>query len=300
MMAPTSRPLRPAKKRFYPSLRFAFIGFLSSANLSIAEPETFGIEFIPPATVGTAVTAPDSHYIVSAHTGSAELSGAQWIRGEIVGKLELSGHDKVTRLCFFKNPTAPKHPESWATTFGGGDPQALRAVTSSGTLDCRFEKWVTQLGEKVLPLGLLQVSFPKNIPAAGTPLIDSKGDIIGLILQPSSEFTAYAIPAQAVHRVQHDIADHHTLVRGWMGLSLSTESSIPRITRIWPDSPASKANLRENDILLKAGAYSTPNYPDAVNALFYLIPGEATRVEVMRGDKRLASTVTPTAQKPGN
>ena len=98
--------------------------------------------------------------------------------------------------------------------------------------------------------------------------------------------------------MQHDIDGHRKLVRGWLGISLSTESSIPRITRIWPDSPAAKANLRENDILVKAGAYTTDRYPDAVNALFYTIPGEPTRIEIMRGDKRIASTVTPTVQKP--
>jgi PDZ domain len=300
MMVPTSRPQWSVKKRFFPILGIAWIGFISSAHVSNAEPQTFGIEFLPLATPGTAVTAPNSDYIVSAHTGSGEPQGAHWIRGKIVGKLDVSGHDKVTRLCFFKNPMATKHADSWAKTFGSGNPEPLRAITESGIVDCRFEKWVTRVGEKVLPLGLLSISFQKTIPAAGTPLINSNGDIVGLILQPSTELTAYAIPAQAVHRVQHDIANHHTLVRGWMGLSLSTESSIPRITRIWPDSPASKANLRENDILLKAGAYGTPHYPDAVNALFYVIPGQATRIEVMRGDKRITSTVTPTAKKPGN
>jgi len=298
-MVPTNRPYRPVTKRFYPILGIACLGILTSGSISAAEPETFGITFLPLATSGTAVTAPDSRYIVSVYPGSGELNGAQLVKGKIVGNLEFSGQDKVTRLCFFSNPTAGKNAAPWAKTFGNGSPQALRVVTGSGTLDCRFEKWVTQVGDKVLPLGLLNISFQKEIPLAGTPLVDGKGNIVGLILQPSSGLSAYAIPAQAVHRVQHDIANHRKLVRGWMGISLSTESTIPRITRIWPDSPAAKANLKENDILVKAGTYPTDRYPDAVNALFYAIPGESTHIEILRGDKRLTSTITPTVQKPG-
>ncbi len=278
----------------------ASLVFLSPGTLTAAEPTTFKIQFIPLATSGTAVTAPDSRYLVSVHAGAGELTGAEWIQGKILGKLEFSGQDKVTRLCFFRNPTAGKKSEPWAKAFGTGSPQPLRAITGSGTLDCRFEKWVTQVGDKVLPLGLLNISFQKEIPNAGTPLIDSKGNIVGLILQPASGTSAYAIPAQAIHRVQHDIESNQKLVRGWMGISLSTSSSIPRITHIWPDSPAAKANLHENDILMKAGPYPTERYPDAVNALFYAIPGESTNIEVMRGEKRIISTLTPTVQKPGN
>lgn len=300
-MVPTNRPSRPVAERFSLISGIVCLGILFSGAISVAQPETFGIKFSPLSTAGTAVTAPDSRYIVSVYQGSGELTGAKWIKGNRVSQLKLAGQDKVTRLCFFTNPSSSgKSAGTWVQGFGTGGSQALRAITDSGILNCRFEKWVTQVGDKVLPLGLLNVSFQKKIPASGTPLIDSKGNIVGLILQPSSRRSAYAIPAQAVHRVQHDIGDHQKLVRGWMGLSLSTESSIPRITRIWPGSPAEKAKLRENDILVKAGSYPTARYPDAVNALFYAIPGESTAIEITRGDKRIATMITPTVQKPGN
>lgn len=300
-MVPTNRPSRPVAERFSLISGIVCLGILFSGAISVAQPETFGIKFSPLSTAGKAVTAPDSRYIVSVYQGSGELTGEKWIKGNRVSQLKLAGRNKLTRLCFFTNPSSSgKSAGTWVQGFGTGGSQALRAITDSAILNCRFEKWVTQVGDKVLPLGLLNVSFQKKIPASGTPLIDSKRNIVGLILQPSSRRSAYAIPAQAVHRVPHDIGNHQKLVRGWMGLSLSTESSIPRITRIWPGSPAEKSKLRENDILVKAGSYPTARYPDAVNSLFYAIPGESTAIEITRGDKRIATMITPTVQKPGN
>ncbi|QTN33956.1 serine protease [Akkermansiaceae bacterium] len=298
-MPPHNRPSRPVTSRSLPLLGLASLVFLSGISESAAEPHCYRMKFLPSALEGIAVAAPGGRLIVSVHTGTGEISAAEWKSGGQSGTAGIAGQDRVTRLCFFANPVAGK-ADTWAKSYGKGGSEALRAITPSGALDCRFEKWVTQVGDKVLPLGLLDISFQGSMPPSGTPLVDGKGEIIGLILQPSSGRSAYAIPAQAVHRVQHDIVKHRKLVRGWMGISLSTGSAIPRITRIWPDSPAAKANLRENDILVRAGSYPTERYPDAVNALFYAVPGEATVIEVMRGEKRLTSTLTPTVQKPGN
>jgi hypothetical protein len=296
-MVPTNRPPRPGVFRFFPVHPCIALLFCAGTALA-ADPEPIRVEFLPAATTAIAVAAPDSRHFVSVHTGTAEVTKANRIQGRVKTVLELSGEDKVTRLCFFRNPK-PAAGAKWKKSFGHGDPQALRAIEESTATDCTFQEWVTQVGDKVLPLGLLNVSFQGNIPPAGTPLVDSQGDIVGLILQPSSNRSAYAIPAQAVRRVQHDMDSDRKIVRGWLGITLSTESSVPRITRIFPDSPAAKADLRENDILVKAGEYPTNRYPDAVNALFYAVPGKPLGIEIMRGGKRITSTVTPTVKKPG-
>lgn len=298
-MVPTNRPPRPVAFRFFPVLAGILFFVHCAGSILAAEPSPMRVEFLPIGNSAVAVAAPDSRHLVSVYTETAELTKTLRIQGSVRTVLTFSGQDRITRLCFFRNPK-PGANAVWRESFGNGQSQALRAIGESSETPCTFQAWVTQVGDKVLPLGLLNVSFPGNIPPAGTPLVDSQGRIVGLLLQPSSPRSAYAIPAQAVRRVQHDIEENRKLVRGWLGISLSTESSTPRITRIWPDSPASKANLRENDILIKAGPYPTERYPDAVDALFYTIPGKSTRIEVMRGDKRITSSITPTVEKPGN
>ena len=267
-----------------------------------ANPEPVSVEFLPLATRACAVISPDEQMLVSVYTDSTPLTKATRIIGtNVKSPLQFRGQDLITRLCFFQNPEIGKSSDqsAWAKHFGTGKPQSLRAITLDGPVNCTYEKWVTQVGEKVLPLGLLAVSFPKQLPLAGTPLIDADGSIVGLILQPATPTSAYAIPAQAVRRVQRDIVSHQQLVRGWLGISLSTSSAVPRITRVWPESPASNAGLKENDILLKAGEYPTDRYPDAVNALFYTVPGQQTSLEILRENQRISKDLTPVAQRPG-
>jgi hypothetical protein len=289
-MAFPNRPARPVANRMFAALAFCAV----SAS---ADPKAILVEFTPPGNAACAVVSPDPAFLVSIRTDPSPLAKATLVSSRKKSALEFSGQDHVTRLCFFRNPeTGANVAGHWVARFGDGDPQDLRAITDTREIPCRFEKWVTRVGDKVLPLGLLSVSFRENLPPAGAPLVNSEGKIVGLIFQPSSPYAAYAIPAQAVHRVLRDVSREGRLVRASLGFTLSTDSSVPRITRILPDSPAGKAGLRADDILLKVGVYPTEGYPDAVNALFYTVPGETTSFVLSRDNERIERKVTPTAR----
>lgn len=262
---------------------------------SFSAPEPIKVEVA--STNSCAVISPDPRLIVTVTSGDADFSKGEWISGQKRVGLSLHGDDKITRLCFYKNPR-PEMAENdlWADAYRNDGADSLRAVSYSKTSDCSFQKWVTHIGDKVLPLGLMSVSFQNDIPPAGTPLINLEGKIVGLVLQPASPGSVYAIPAQAVHRVQTDISEHGEFVRGWMGIALSPGSQIPRITDIIPNSPASHAGLRKNDILVKAGTSQIARYPDAVDALFYTAPGKTISLQVLRNNRRIDCFVTPIAK----
>lgn len=293
-MVSTNRPERPVAVRFISALCLVCALLI---NPSSATPEPIKIEFPSGSGTACAITSPSPGLLVSVYSGSSKLSKADWIAGKNRTELQSAGEDKITRLCFFKNPR-PNISQAalWADDFRNENPGTLRAVAYSRTTNCTFEKWVTQIGDKVLPLGLLSVSFQNEIPPAGTPLVDSKGKIIGLILQSTSPTMAYAIPAQAVRRVQQDMVKHRKLVKGWLGIALSPGSQTPRITSVLPNSPAADAGILANDILVKAGAYPIVRYPDAVNALFYSVPGQTTSLQVLRDNRRLDYKMTPIAK----
>ncbi len=301
-MVPPASPTRPVNRHFALSLLRVLPVFALVSSQVFSQPKPVKIGFLPSDLSACAVTSPDDTLLVSVFTGPSDFSSAHGINGPDKASLTFIGRDKVTRLCFFQNQrVVPAEAKLWRKRFltaSGSPPGTLQALTPSRSINCRFDKWVTQVGDKVLPLGLLLISFQEQVPPAGTPLADPEGRIAGLILQPASANTAYAIPAEAVQRVSGDITRHRKLVRGWLGISLSTESQIPRITRVWPDSPAAKEGLRENDVIVKAGGYVTERYPDAVNALFYSIPGQATSLEILRGSERLPFQITPISQKP--
>ena len=299
-MISLNRPLRPVVRQF---LRNSLVGsacIVGSISHLAAKPTPIAVDYLPTATKAIAVTAPESRFIVSVYADSANMTKAHMTSGGKRSALVFSGQDSTTRLCFFQNPGSNQTSKAvWAENFRESAPQKLQAITLNGAVSCSYTQWVTQLGDKVLPLGLLSITFTGDVAPSGSPLIDDSGKIVGLILQKVSARTAYAIPAQAVRRVQHDIADHQKLVRGWLGISLSTESTVPRITHVWPDSPALEAGLSEGDILISASGYPTARYPDAVNALFYAIPGKSTPIQVSRNNQRISCNIVPIPQKPG-
>jgi hypothetical protein len=210
--------------------------------------------------------------------------------------VQLVGFDPVSRLGFYKpgGNIVPK-PVEWRDDAGPAIGANLRAMTPGGMVACRSNGWVKQVGKNILPLALLKVNFGSPVPPPGTPLLDDEGRVAAIIFQDSGTGnTGYAIPAEAVHRVRRDICGGGRLVRGWLGLSLLAGSQSPQIVRVLPNSPAAAVGIKPSDVLLNIGSRQISDYADAANAFFYLIPGQAVRVKLLRGADQHEFTLTPT------
>jgi membrane-associated protease RseP (regulator of RpoE activity) len=189
--------------------------------------------------------------------------------------VQLVGFDPVSRLGFYKpgGNIVPK-PVEWRDDAGPAIGANLRAMTPGGMVACRSNGWVKQVGKNILPLALLKVNFGSPVPPPGTPLLDDEGRVAAIIFQDSGTGnTGYAIPAEAVHRVRRDI---------------------PQIVRVLPNSPAAAVGIKPSDVLLNIGSRQISDYADAANAFFYLIPGQAVRVKLLRGADQHEFTLTPT------
>jgi len=209
------------------------------------------------------------------------------------------GHDPVSRLGFITpgGTVIPKMNE-WVADAGESANATLQSMEPGGPIQCRTTGWVKQVGGKILPLALLRVNFNRSVPPPGTPLVDAIGRVVGIVFQQSENSNiGYAIPAEAVHRVQQDISKGGRLTRGWLGLALRAESTMPEICRVLPNSPASAAGIKPNDRLLSVGLRQVTDYADAANAFFYLIPGEPIRVKLLRETDQLEFILTPTLPK---
>jgi membrane-associated protease RseP (regulator of RpoE activity) len=214
--------------------------------------------------------------------------------------VEVVGHDPVSRLVFIKAPdNIPPRGVEWLEEVGTNAEAGLQFMDAGGLVKCRTTGWVKQVGGKILPLALLQVNFSKAVPPPGTPLLDEAGRVVGIVFQSAGSGNAgYAIPAEAVHRVRHDICEGGgRLIRGWLGLALQAESRVPQVSRVLPGSPAAAAGIRPNDVLTAVGSRRIADYADAANAFFYLIPGEPVKVRLLRAAEPLEYSVTPVSPK---
>jgi S1-C subfamily serine protease len=207
------------------------------------------------------------------------------------------GHDPVSRLVFLRTEGATTlRPVQWLGDARGCVSATLHAAVDGKPVKCRADGWVKQVGGKVLPLALLQVKFGAAVPPPGTPLLDSGNRVAAVVFQSVGGNTCYAIPAEAVHRVRRDVGESGGLKRGWLGLTLEPASRIPRVVRVLPNSPASKAGVLTGDVLTGVGRHQVSEYADAVNAFFYLVPGEAVQIRLTRASQDYEMSLTPAGQ----
>lgn len=247
-------------------------------------------------SVATAVPMNGDSILVSVVASGSTATNPAVRLGNSPVQASTVGYDPVSRLGFFKvDASAPLKPTEWLDEIGGSIGSPLQAMAPGGVVKCRSTGWVKQVGGKILPLALLRVTFEQSVPPPGTPLSDAAGRVAAVVFQESgSGNTGYAIPAEAVHRVRRDVCSGGPLVRGWLGLSLRAENQSPQVVRVLPNSPAAAVGIRPADVLLSVGPRQISDYADAANAFFYLIPGQAIRVKLLRGVEQLEFTVTPT------
>ncbi|MEO8616306.1 MAG: S1C family serine protease [Luteolibacter sp.] len=248
------------------------------------------------AVESTAVAIEGDSILVTVIAGGADPMTPKLQLGSRPIPAKVIGHDPVSRLQFlqFQDSASIKSSE-WLSDAGESASASMVAMAPGGPVKCRTTGWVKQVGGKILPFALLRVTFGATVPPPGTPLMDETGRVAAIVFQDAGAGnTGYAIPAEAVRRVQRDICNGGHLVRGWLGLSLRAEAQSPQVIRVLPNSPASAAGVLPGDVIVSIGSRQVTDYADAANAFFYLIPGRPVEVKLLRGVDQLAYTLTPT------
>ena len=212
--------------------------------------------------------------------------------------LELAIHDPVSRLTLLKVPDSIAS----AGVVKRGSTRDLEAGSAifldpkKAESPSRVVSWENRYRDSVLPLSLLRVHHPGDqVPLPGTPLFDENGDLVAVCHQAAPDFGrgTYALPVEVIARVEKDHKARGRVVRCWIGIIMEVKHTVPSITSVRPDSPASAAGIKKGDILLQVGGHEVHSYADAVNAFYYLVSGEEIVVKVLRGTEALEMKVIP-------
>jgi S1-C subfamily serine protease len=156
--------------------------------------------------------------------------------------------------------------------------------------------------------------------SSGGPLFDAAGRVIGINAQINSDTgsndggVGFAIPIDAARRSMRQLIASGRVTYAYAGVqteeltpSVARRLSLPVsrgavITRVQPDSPASKAGLREGerdvdvegvsfrvggDVIVAVGGRPVRSGDDIVRAVSGLAPGATVRLTVYRGTQRL-------------
>jgi serine protease Do len=195
------------------------------------------------------------------------------------------------------------------TVFAFGSPGGLRNTLTHGMVSA-----VARQTDPDSPLIYIQTDAPINPGNSGGPLVNIKGEVVGVntfILSNSggNEGLGFAIPCATARTVFHQLTKYGQLRRQEVGMSVQTIThtmaaslALPRefgviVSDVWPGGPAEAAGMKIGDILVSIDDEPADNVP-TVNYMFRLRDSpDPVKIVVLRDGTQRSFTVKAVEEK---
>jgi S1-C subfamily serine protease len=180
-----------------------------------------------------------------------------------------------------------------------GSPFGLNQTVTQGIISAR-ERGQVALGNTIRIKDFLQTDAAINPGSSGGPLVDMRGEVIGINTAIASHHggnsgVAFSIPINLVKRVIQEMLQQGTVTRGYLGMQMvqsfepadALKLGLDRmrgalIERVYPDTPAATAGLRSNDVILQIENVAIRDENHLINLISTLPAGQRIRVQVWR------------------
>lgn len=139
----------------------------------------------------------------------------------------------------------------------------------------------------------LRVNLPTQRGEAGAPLLNFKGEVVGILISSVEGGSAcYALPIDAAEKIRRDYVRFGDARHGWIGIDVQAAEipvagSSAEMTQIREDTPAANSGLQPGDMLLQVGRVEVHQPEDVIDASFFISAGDTVPITVMRGDQKL-------------
>lgn len=188
-----------------------------------------------------------------------------------------------------------------------GSPYGFQHTVTAGIVSALGRSMRSATGR--LLDNIIQTDASLNPGNSGGPLVDSTGAVIGVntaVILPAQGI-CFAIASNTAERVAIALIRDGRVRRAYLGVSAQDvplprrvvrhfalpQERAARIESVTRDSPAARAGLRSGDIVVALDAASIGGVDDMQRVLTDGRIGEAVEVVVLRGDRRLALSATP-------
>jgi serine protease Do len=193
--------------------------------------------------------------------------------------------------------------------FAFGSPSGLRNTLTHGLVSA-----VARQTDPDSPLIYLQTDAPINPGNSGGPLVNIRGEVVGLntfILSQSggNEGLGFAVPSATVRTAFRQLKQYGQLRRQEVGMSLQTitpsmaaglglaKDNGVIVSDVWPGGPAEAAGMKVGDILVSVDGQPADNLP-TVNYNFRLRDSpERAVIVVLRGAAQFSLSVATVEER---
>ncbi|MCS6951438.1 MAG: Do family serine endopeptidase [Bryobacterales bacterium] len=187
----------------------------------------------------------------------------------------------------------------WAIAIGS--PFGLEATVTAGIISAKGRPGMEQFQR------FIQTDAAINPGNSGGPLLNIRGEVIGIntaiaTLSGTNQGVGFALPVNTAVRVYNDIIKTGRVNRGSIGVSL--ERTTPELLRVYgadrgafvnavePGSPAEKAGLREQDVIVALNGQPVQSGDDLVDRIANSPIGSEATLTILRDGKKQDVRVT--------
>jgi putative serine protease PepD len=244
----------------------------------------------------------NQHVVSGATSITVKFWNGKTYRGKLVGS------DSSTDLAVVHvdAPSSMLHPlslgNSEAVQVGDsviaiGSPFGLEGTVTSGIVSA-LHRSMDAPNHYTIP-NSIQTDAPINHGNSGGPLIDARGNVIGVNAQIQSDSggsdgVGFAIPSNTVKSVVSQIAAGKTVAHAFLGVRVGDSASPAgaKLVLVQDNTPASRAGLRTGDVIVKLGDSQITGGDDLSSVIDAKKPGDSIGVTYVRDGKQHSTTVT--------
>ena len=188
----------------------------------------------------------------------------------------------------------------WAIAVG--NPFGLENTVTLGIIS-NLNRNVSQLGIYDKKFELIQTDAAINPGNSGGPLLNSKGEVIGintLIRSGPGAGLSFAIPINKAKDISSQIVKNGRVIHPMIGISLIDETNVEsyktivKVGYVVPNSPAEKSGISVKDIIIKVGKTDINNSSDVINQISKNGIKKFINITLKRKNKIIKLKVKPT------
>jgi serine protease Do len=184
-----------------------------------------------------------------------------------------------------------------------GSPFGLSQSVTRGIVSAKGRHNLDLGDEDLKWQNFIQTDAAINPGNSGGPLVNLRGEIVGLNTAIASasggnEGIGFSIPINIVSRISRALVEEHHVPRGFLGVNLDINFNQQRaeslglarlvgtrISGIRPKSPAEKANLRVNDVIIEFNGVRIEQDTHLISLVKLAEIGRSVPVTVLREGK---------------
>jgi serine protease Do len=254
------------------------------------------------------IISPDGYIITNNHVVDGAMEVRVTLHDRRTFPAKVIGTDKLTDLAVVKIDAKDLPTIAWGDSTKLIPGQSVLAIGNPfGYFRFSVTRGIVSAVDRPNPYsddarkpgGFIQTDAAINPGNSGGPLVNAHGQLIGIntfLISDTGNFSGagFAIPTQTVHPVVEQLIKDGVVHHGYLGVGLNdvtpdnarffnlTGNTGALIASVTPDSPASRAGLKEGDVVTGVNGQQVQSGGDLQEVVSEDAPGSKIQLDVMR------------------